>query len=102
SNWQSSGFQIRVLGVRISPPLPSSKASAEMLRLFSYACQTKAADSATTKDERAGSWSASPVESFHPAIFKALAEMLEPFCFLRVNSPLPSSQTNLLVESYSY
>ena len=23
SNWQSSGFQIRVLGVRISPPLPS-------------------------------------------------------------------------------
>ncbi|MDC5823095.1 hypothetical protein, partial [Vibrio europaeus] len=34
SNWQSSGFQIRVLGVRISPPLPSSKASAEMLRLF--------------------------------------------------------------------
>ncbi len=22
SNWQSSGFQIRVLGVRISPPLP--------------------------------------------------------------------------------
>lgn len=33
---------------------------------------------------------------------KALVERLEPFCFLRVNSPLPSSQTNLLVESYSY
>ena len=34
SNWQSSGFQIRVLGVRISPPLPYSKASAVMLGLF--------------------------------------------------------------------
>ncbi|EIF04278.1 hypothetical protein VT1337_09537 [Vibrio tubiashii NCIMB 1337 = ATCC 19106] len=88
--------------VRVFPSLASSKASAEMLRLFSYSCQIKAADFAITKDERAGSWSASPVESFHPAIFKALAEMLEPFCFSKGEYITPSSQTRFLVENYSY
>ncbi len=34
SNWQSSGFQIRVLGVRISPPLPYSKGSSRKTGAF--------------------------------------------------------------------
>ncbi|CAI2321073.1 hypothetical protein IFVP201_C1120001 [Vibrio parahaemolyticus] len=38
SNWQSSGFQIRVLGVRISPPLPYLKPQSKDWGFF-YVCK---------------------------------------------------------------
>ncbi|MEE3880858.1 hypothetical protein, partial [Vibrio sp. YYF0003] len=36
SNWQSSGFQIRVLGVRISPPLPCLKPQSKDWGFFAF------------------------------------------------------------------
>ena len=38
SNWQSSGFQIRVLGVRISPPLPYIKPQSKDWGFFHIYC----------------------------------------------------------------
>ncbi|MCE7556056.1 hypothetical protein, partial [Aliivibrio fischeri] len=74
-------FQIRVLGVRISPPLPYlEKAYIERYEPFCYLIfKKRAVDSPTIRTRVLGVRISPPL----PYLEKACIERYEPFCYLR-------------------
>ncbi|WP_318508128.1 hypothetical protein, partial [Photobacterium leiognathi] len=74
---------IRVLGVRISPPLPSSKASSEMTRLFCICISVITADFAVFSAIACWELDRQPGRITSPQLpSKATSEMTRIFAFL--------------------
>ena len=79
SNWQSSGFQIRVLGVRISPPLPYLKRPIPKgMGLFAICSLEKISGFPHHKNARVGSSNLSTLA----ILKKAHIERYGPFYYL--------------------